>query len=54
MTLTLKLDLDMVEMYLYTTIEVPSFFSSTVVAGIDRYTNTQPHRQTDRPNIEML
>ena len=44
MTLILKLDLDMVKMYLYTEDEVPSYSSSKVIA----WTDTQTHRHTDR------
>ena len=39
MILVLKLDLDMVKMYLHTKIEVPSYSSSKVVAWTDRQTD---------------
>ena len=42
MTLLLKLDLDMVKMYLYTENKVPSFNISKVIA----WTDTQTDRQT--------
>ena len=48
MTLVLKLDLDMVKMYLHTKNEVPSYSGSKVIAGTDRHTDRQTHRQTDR------
>ena len=41
MTLILKLDLDMVKMYLHTKNEVPSYISSKVIAWTDRHTETQ-------------
>ena len=47
MTLILKLDLNMVKMYLYTENEVPSCSSSKVIAWTDRQTDTQRDRQTD-------
>ena len=48
MTLILKLDLDMVKMYLYTKYEVPSFSGSKVIAWTDTQTDsteiiTYPH-----------
>ena len=48
MTLILKLDLDMVKMYLYTEDEVPNYSSSKVIAWTDRQTDRQTHTQTDR------
>ena len=45
MTFILKLDLDMVKMYLYTDNEVPSYCNSKVIVWTDR----QKRRQTDRP-----
>ena len=44
MTLILKLDLDIVKMYLYTENKVPSFNSSKVKACTDTQTETQTHR----------
>ena len=46
MTLILKLDLDMIKMYLYTKNEVCSFSSSKVIASTDTQTDMQTHRQT--------
>ena len=52
MTLILKLDLDMVKMYLHTKNEVSMSRGSKVIAWTDRQTDTktdrQTHRQTDR------
>ena len=48
MTLVLKLDLDMVKMYVYTKNEVPTFSSSKIIARTDRQTHRQTHRHTDR------
>ena len=56
MTLILKLDLDMVKMYLYAKNELPSCSGSKVIARTDtqtdrwtdRQTERQTHRQTDR------
>ena len=45
-TLILKVDLDMVKMYLYTENEVPSYSSSKVIAWTDTQTDKQTHRQT--------
>ena len=42
MTLTIKLDLDTVKMYLHTENEIPSFSGSKVIARTDR--------QADRPD----
>ena len=50
MTLILKLDLDMVKMYLHTKNEVPMSSGSKVIAWTDRNTDnrhTDTHRQTD-------
>ena len=47
MTLILKLDLDVVKMYLYTEDEVPSYSILKVIA----WTDTQTHRQTDLSEI---
>ena len=47
MTLILKLNLDMIKMYLYTKNEVPSFSSSKVIAWTDTQTDTQKDTQTD-------
>ena len=46
MTLIVKLELDMVNMYLYTKDEVPSYSSSKVIASTDTQTDT--HTDTDR------
>ena len=48
MTLVLKLDLDMVKMYLHTKNKVPSYSGSKVIAWTDRQTDsseiiTYPH-----------
>ena len=48
MTLVLKLDLDMVKMYLHTQNEVPSYSISKVIAWTDR----QTHTQTDSSEIK--
>ena len=48
MTLILKLDLDMIKMYLHTKNEVSMSSSSKVIAWTDRNTDTQTHRQTHR------
>ena len=48
MTLILKLDLDMVKMYLHTKNEVSMSRGSKVIALTDRNTDTQTHRHTDR------
>ena len=51
MTLLLKLDLDIVKMYLYTKNEVSMGSGSKVIAWTDtysdRHTETHRHRQTD-------
>ena len=47
MALILKLDLDMVKMYLHTKNEVSMSSSSKVIAWTDRHTDRQTHRQTD-------
>ena len=47
MTLILKLDLDMVKMYLHTKNEVSMWSSSKVIAWTDRNTDRQTHRQAD-------
>ena len=49
-TLELKLDLDMVKMYLYTQNKVPSSSHSQVVTWTDRQTDRQTYRQIDRPH----
>ena len=46
MILILKLDLDMVKMYLYNEDEVPSYSSSKVIAWTDTQTDTQTDKQT--------
>ena len=46
MTLTLKLDLNIVKIYLYSENEVPSFSSSKVIAWQDRHTDTETDRRT--------
>ena len=46
MTLVLKLDLDMVKMYLCTKNEIFSYSSSKAVAQTDRHTDTYRDRQT--------
>ena len=51
MTLILKIDLDMVKMYLHTKNEVPSYSGSKVIAWTDRQTDGQTHRQTDSSEI---
>ena len=48
MTLILKLDLDMVKMYLHTKNEVSMLSGSKVIAWTDRNTDRQTHTQTDR------
>ena len=48
MTLILKLDLDMVKMYLYTKNAVFNFKSSKVIASTKRQTGRQTDRYTDR------
>ena len=48
MTLILKLDLDMVKMYLHTKNEVSMSRGSKVIAWTDRQTDTQTDTQTDR------
>ena len=51
MTLVLKLDLDMVKMYLHTKNEVPSYSGSKVYSlnrQTDRQTDIQTHTHTDR------
>ena len=48
MTLILKIDLDMVKMYLHTKNEVSMSRGSKVIAWTDRNTDTQTDRQTDR------
>ena len=47
MTLILKLDLDIIKMYLHTKNEVSSSRHSKVIARTDRQTHRQTHRQTD-------
>ena len=47
MTLILKIDLDMVKMYLHTKNEVSMSRGSKVIAYTDRNTDRQTHRQTD-------
>ena len=47
MTLILKLDLNMVKMYLHAKIEVSMSRGSKVIACTDRNTDRQTHRQTD-------
>ena len=47
MTLILKLDLDMVKMYLHTKNKVSMSSVSKVIAWTDRHTDRQTHRQTD-------
>ena len=51
MTLILKLDLDMVKMYLYTEDEVPSYGSSKVIAWTDTQIDRHTDRQTDLSEI---
>ena len=48
MTLILKLDLDMVKMYLHTKNEVSMLSSSKVIAWTDRNTDRHTDRHTDR------
>ena len=50
MTLILKLDLDMIQVYNHTKIEVSMSTGSKVIAKIDTHTDTdrQTERQTDR------
>ena len=48
MTLILKLDLDMIKMYLHTKNEVPMWSSSNVIVWADRHTDRQTDGQTDR------
>ena len=48
MTLILKLDLDMVKMYLHAKNEVSMSSGSKVIAWTDRNTDRQTHRQTHR------
>ena len=48
MTLILKLDLDVVKLYLHTKNEVSMSSSSKVIARTDRNTDRQTHRHTDR------
>ena len=48
MTLILKLDLDMVKMYLHSKNEVSMSRGSKVIAWTDRNTDTQTHRQIHR------
>ena len=48
MTLILKLDLDMIKMYLHTKNEVSMSSGSKVIAWTDRNTDRQTHRQTHR------
>ena len=47
MILMLKLDLDMVNMYMYTNNVISSYSSSKVIAQTDRQTHRQTDRQTD-------
>ena len=60
MIFILKLDLDMVQMYLYTENEIPSYNGSKVVAWTDGHTETQTDTQTDLieiityPQIRMV
>ena len=46
MTLILKLDLDMVKMYLHTENDIPSFNGSKIIAWTDRQTDKQTDTQT--------
>ena len=48
MILILKLDLDMVKLYLHTKNKVYMSRDSKVIARTDRNTDTQTHRQTHR------
>ena len=48
MTLILKLDLDMIEMYLHTKNEVSMSSGSKVIAWTDRHTDRHTDTQTDR------
>ena len=48
MTVILKLDLDMVKMYLHTKNEVSMSSSSKVIVWTDRNTDRQTYRHTDR------
>ena len=51
MTLILKLDVDMVKMYLYAEDEVSSYSRLKVIAWTDTQTDTQTDRQTDLSEI---
>ena len=51
MTLILKLDSDMVKMYLYAENEVLSYCSSKVIASTDRHRNRHTDRQADMSEI---
>ena len=47
MTLVLKLDLDIIKMYVCTTNEVPTFSGSKVIIRTDTQTDRHTDRQTD-------
>ena len=55
MTLVLKLNLDIIKMYVCTKNEVPTFSGSKVIirtdSQTDRWTDRQTHRQTDSTEI---
>ena len=58
MTMTLKIDLDVVKMYLHTKNEVPMWSSSKVIVWTDRQTDTTknityPHSQVVNMSMEM-
>ena len=48
MTLVLKLDLDIIKVYVCTKNEVPTFCSSKVIIWTDTQTDGQADKQTDR------
>ena len=56
MTLILKLDLDMVNMHLYTKNEIPSYSGSKVVARTDRHTDkhTDPTEIITYPHTRVV
>ena len=51
MTFILKLDLDVVKMYLYANNEVPSSSGSKIIAWTDRQTETQTETEIDTTKI---
>ena len=54
MTLVLKLDLDMVKMYLHTKNEVSMSRHSKVIARTDRQTRTHTHTHTHTHSMKTL